>query len=207
MNRCRLVSLILLVLFSPKVFAQFGINGIESAYTDFTLLLNAFLQAPTNRSSNEEIFRRLDYLQEDIKQANVSQEERGRFEALASDIEIVKEFMAPISNKYNSHLKESQLIRLQGLFGKNFSKVKLNVKCPADEIEFIEIRVTSLRICYFHNISQKCKNGLRIKFYAASGNSNSHGDYGAMYGEYTPILNNAGSKYLKMISASIIERF
>ena len=117
MNRCRLVSLILLVLFSPKVFAQFGINGIESAYTDFTLLLNAFLQAPTNRTSNEDIFRRLDYLQEDIKQANVSQEERGRFEALASDIEIVKEFMAPISNKYNSHLKESQLIRLQGLFG------------------------------------------------------------------------------------------
>ena len=58
MNRFRLVSLILLVLFSPKVFAQFGINGIESAYTDFTLLLNAFskhlqIELPMRRFSGD----------------------------------------------------------------------------------------------------------------------------------------------------------
>ena len=45
------------------------------------------------------------------------------------------------------------------------------------------------------------------KYHAASGNTSSRGDYAAMNNEYTPILNNAGTKYLKLISASIIERF
>jgi len=203
----RIALLLIIVSCALQTNAQFGYNGYNYVCMEFTTLLNAFLQAPTNRSSNEEIFNKLDYLQNDIKQAQVDDEERRKLDYLSSDIEIVKEFMAPISNKYNSHLKEGQLIRLQELLGQNFTKTRLKVKCPVNEVEFIEIKLSSLRICYFHNISQKDKKGLRIKYYAASGNTNSRGDYAALYNEYTPILNNAGYKYLKMISASIIERF
>ena len=189
------------------VSAQFGYNGYDSVCMEFTTLLNAFIQSPTNRTSNEEIFNKLDCLQNDLKLAQVDDEERRKLNCVNSDIEVVKEFMAPVANKYNSHLKESQLIRLQELFGQNLTKEKLNVKCPIDEVEFIEIRLSSLRICYFHNISKKKQYGIRIKFYAASGTTNNRGDYAAKNNEYTPVLNNAGTKYLKMISASIIERF
>lgn len=203
----KIVVLLFYLSCTLHVSAQFGYNGYNSVCLEFTALLNAFIQSPKNRASNEEIFNKLDYLQKYIKQIQVDDEERHKLNIVNSDIEIVKEFMAPISNKYNSHLKENQLIRLQELFGQNLTKSKLNVNCPKDEVEFIEIRLSSLKICYFHNISQKKQNGIRIKYHAASGNTSSRGDYAAMNNEYTPILNNAGTKYLKLISASIIERF
>lgn len=204
----RKIAVLLFILSCTlHVSAQFGYHGYKSVCLEFTSLLNAFIQSPTNRASNEEIFNKLDCLQNDLKLAQVDDDERRKLNCVVSDIEVVKEFMAPIANKYNSHLKESQLIRLQELFGQNLTKAKLNVKCPVDEVEFIEISLSSLRICYFHNISKKKQYGIRIKFYAASGNSNSRGDYAAKNNEYTPVLSNADTKYLKMISASIIERF
>jgi hypothetical protein len=40
-----------------------------------------------------------------------------------------------------------------------------------------------------------------------SGNTTSSGEYGAMKNEYTPIIHNAGQKYVKVSSATIVERF
>lgn len=83
----------------------------------------------------------------------------------------------------------------------------MTAKYPNDEIEFIEVRVGDLIICYYHCISKKAKNGLRIKFHAISGNTTISGEYGAMKNEYTPIVHNAGKKYVKVSSATILERF
>ena len=197
----------LLLFCSIEISAQYSTNICDAAYSDFKALMNIFLQTPTDKSINEEIYNRLESLQDEIGKAHVTQEERYQLNSLVADIFVVKEFLSPISNKCNSHLSNKQLGRLQTIFGGDFIKVKLNVKCPVDEVEFIETRLGSLKICYFHNISTKTDNGLRIKYYAASGSATSCGKYGAMKNEYTPVLHNVGIKYLKMISASIIERF
>ena len=112
----KIVVLLLFLSCTLHVSAQFGYNGYNSVCLEFTALLNAFVQSPTNRASNEEIFNKLDCLQNDLSLAQVDEEERRKLNYLNSDIEVVKEFMAPIANKYNSHLKESQLIRLSKLY-------------------------------------------------------------------------------------------
>lgn len=202
----KVLLLLSILLFSTKSFAQYD-NICDAAYADFNNLMEAFLQLPTEQERNEEIYSHLEELQNIIKEIHVSKEERYKLNSLVADINVVKNFMSPISNKYNAHLSNHNLERLQNIFGQNFSKSKLNVKCPKDEVEFIEIKLGSLIICYFHCISNKVENGLRIKFRAASGDTNISGEYGAMKNEYTPIIHNAGKKYLKIYSAMIIERF
>lgn len=195
-----------LIFSSANSFAQYN-NVCDVAYTDFNNLIEAFLQLPTEQIRNEEIYNRLDELQNIINEIHVSKEERYKLNSLQADISAVKEFMSPISNKYNAHLSNNNINRLQTIFGENFTKAKLNVKCPSDEVEFIEVKVGSLIICYFHCISKIADNGLRIKFLAVSGNTTSSGEYGAMKNEYTPIIHNAGQKYVKVSSATIVERF
>lgn len=195
-----------LLFSSANSFAQYN-NVCDVAYTDFNNLIEAFLQLPTEQIRNEEIYNRLDELQNIINEIHVSKEERYKLNSLQADISAVKEFMSPISNKYNAHLSNNNINRLQTIFGENFTKAKLNVKCPSDEVQFIEVKVGSLIICYFHCISKITDNGLRIKFHAVSGNTTSSGEYGAMKNEYTPIIHNAGQKYVKVSSATIVERF
>ena len=195
-----------LLFSSANSFAQYN-NVCDVAYTDFNNLIEAFLQLPTEQIRNEEIYNRLDELQNIINEIHVSKEERYKLNSLQADISAVKEFMSPISNKYNAHLSNNNINRLQTIFGENFTKAKLNVKCPSDEVQFIEVKVGSLIICYFHCISKIADNGLRIKFHAVSGNTTSSGEYGAMKNEYTPIIHNAGQKYVKVFSATIVERF
>lgn len=196
-----------LLFCSIEASPQYSYNICDAACSDFKTLINIFLQTPTDKSINEEIYNRLDRFQDEIGKAHVAQEERYKLNSLIADVVIVKLFIAPISNKCNSHLSGKQLDRLQTIFGKDFMKAKLNVKCPIDEIEFIEISLGGLKVCYFHNISKKTGNGLRIKYYAASGSTTSRGEYGSMENEYVPVLHNVGTKYLRMISATIIERF
>lgn len=179
----------------------------DVAYADFNNLIRAFLQLPTEKTRNAETYNYLDELQKAINDISVSQEERHQLNSLQADINVVKKFLSPISNKLPLHLSNNDIKRLQVIFGANFTQTKLNVKCPSDEVQFIEVKVGSLIICYFHCISQKSPNGLRIKFYAASGNDTSYGECGAMKNEYVPILNNAGQQYTNMISATITERF
>lgn len=195
-----------LLFSSANSFAQYN-NVCDVAYTDFNNLIEAFLQLPTEQIRNEEIYNRLDELQNIINEIHVSKEERYKLNSLQADISAVKEFMSPISNKYNAHLSNNNINRLQTIFGENFTKAKLNVKCPSDEVQFIEVKVGSLIICYFHCISKIADNGLCIKFHAVSGNTTSSGEYGAMKNEYTPIIHNAGQKYVKVSSATIVERF
>ena len=195
-----------MLFFSANCYAQNN-DICEAAYSDFNNLLEAFLQFPTDPERNEEIYNYLDELQSLISEIHVSKEERYKLNSLLADIKVVKEFMSPISNKYNAHLSNSNIRRLQTIFGENFKLGKLNVKCPSDEVEFVELKIGELVICYFHCISKNVKNGLRIKFYASSGNSSSSGEYGASLNEYTPIIHNAGKKYVKISSASIIKRF
>lgn len=114
------------------------------------------------------------------------------------------EFIAPVANQYNAHLSNSQMRRLQNIFGERFKKRNLKVKCGNPEVEFCEVQLGSLIICYFHNISER---GFRIRFYASNGNLSSSGEYGAMKEEYTPILDNVGEEYLRPRSAKIIEWF
>lgn len=195
-----------LLFCSMKSFAQYN-NVCDAAYTDFNNLIKAFLQHPTEQTRNEEIYNHLDELQNIINEIHVSKEERYKLNSLQADIGVVKKFIAPVSKKYNAHLSNTDINRLQTIFGGNFTQTKLNVKCPIDEVQFIEIKVSSLIICYFHCISKKAKNGLRIKFYAVSNNSTNSGEYGAMKNEYTPITHNAGQKYIRVSSATIIKRF
>lgn len=193
-------------MLSIKSYAQYN-NVCDAAYADFNHLMEAFLQLPTDQMRNEKIYNQLEELQSIIKQVKVSQEERYKLNSLLADISVVKEFMSPISNKYNAHLSFEDMERLQTIFGENFVNIKLNVKCPSDEVEFIEVKLGSLIISYFHCISKKAENGLRIKFHAISGNTTSSGEFGAMKDKYTPILHNAGKKYLRINSATITQRF
>ena len=142
-----------LLFSSANSFAQYN-NVCDVAYTDFNNLIEAFLQLPTEQIRNEEIYNRLDELQNIINEIHVSKEERYKLNSLQADISAVKEFMSPISNKYNAHLSNNNINRLQTIFGENFTKAKLNVKCPSDEVQFIEVKVGSLIICYFHCISK-----------------------------------------------------
>lgn len=202
----KVLFLFCILLYSVKSVAQYN-NVCDAAYADFNNLMEAFLQLPTEPVRNEEIYNHLEKLQQLIQTIHVTQEERYQLNSLLADIKVVKEFMSPIANQYNAHLSGGNLERLQTIFGENFKKVKLNVKCPADEVEFIEVRLGSLVICYFHCISKKVENGLRIKYYASSGNTTSHGEYGAMKNIYTPMLHNAGKTYLRVNSATIVKRF
>lgn len=202
----RVLCLLLYILFTVNSYAQYN-NVYDAACADFNRLLEVFLQLPTNQARNEEIYNRLDELENIIKEVQVSKDERYKLNSLEADINVVKEFMLPVSNKYNAHLSDKNIERLQTIFGQNFIKKKMTVKCPNDEIEFIEVRVGDLIICYYHCISKKAKNGLRIKFHAISGNTTISGEYGAMKNEYTPIVHNAGKKYVKVSSATILERF
>lgn len=197
--------LLSILLISTKGYAQYDI--CDAAHADFNNLMVAFLQLPTERERNEKIYNELDELQNIIKEIPVSQAERYELNSLQADIDVVKKFMSPISNKYNAHLSNKDLERLHTIFGKNLVKTKLKVECPSDEIEFIEVKVGILTICYFHCISRKIETGMRIKFYAVSGNTSCNGEYGAGKNEYTPIIHNAGNKYLTIISATITERF
>lgn len=203
--RCSLISLCMLFC-SAKSFAQYN-NICDAAYADFNNLIEAFLQLPTEQTRNEKIYNCLDELQNVINEIHVSKEERYKLNSLQADISVVKEFMSPISNKYNVHLSSNNINRLQTIFGENFIQTKLNVKCPCNEVQFIEVKVASLIICYFHCISKKTKNGLRIKFHAVSGNTTNSGECGALKNEYTPIIHNAGQKYVKISSAIIVGRF
>lgn len=204
--RIHLCALCIILFCSPDSYAQYD-NICDLAYADFNNLINAFLQLPTEKTRNEEIYNRLNELQNAINDIHVSQEERYQLNSLQADINVAIEFMSPISNKAPSHLSNDNFKRLQSIFGINFTQTKLNIKCPNDEVQFIEVRIGSLIICYSHCLSQKSPNGLRIKFYAASGNDASHGEYGTMKNEYVPILHNAGHPYVKLISATIVDRF
>lgn len=195
-----------IMLLSVKSSAQYN-NVCDAAYADFNNLIEAFVQLPTEQFRNEEIYNCLDELQNIIKGVHVSREERYKLNSLDADIRVVKDFISPISNKYNAHLSTSSINRLQMIFGENFTQTKLNVKCPSDEVQFVEIKVGSLVICYLHCISKKVENGLRIKYNAILGNTTRYGEYGAMKNEYTPILHNVGQKYVKISSATIVGRF
>ena len=201
----RYISLCILFC-TANSFAQYN-NVCAAAYADFNNLIEAFLQLPTEQNRNEKIYSRLDELQNVINEVHVSRGERYKLNSLQADISVVKDFMSPISNKYNVHLSSNNISRLQTIFGENFTQTKLNVKCKSDEVQFIEIKVGSLIICYFHCIPKKTENGLRIKYHAVSGNTTTKGEYGAMKNEYTPIIHNAGQKYMKITSATIVKRF
>ena len=193
-------------LSSTKAFAQYN-TAYDAIYSDFNMLMDAFLQMPTEKERNKEIYNRLDELQNLIKAVHVSQDERYKLNYLQTNIKTVQEFISPISNKYNAHLSNKNIERLQTIFGQDYTKTKLNVKCPSDEVEFIEIKVRDLIICYIHCTSKKVENGLRIKFYASSGNSTQQGEYGVLKNEYAPIMHNVGEKYLNVNSAKIVKRF
>lgn len=195
-----------MLLGTIKGYSQYD-NICDAAYADFDNLIELFLQFPTEQTRNEEIYNHLEELQNIITKVHVSQDERYKLNSLQGDINVIKAFMSPISKKYNAHLSSSNMQRLQTIFGENFTQTKLNVQCPKDEVEFWEVKVGSLTICYFHCISKKAKTGMRIKFHAVSGNTSSSGEYGAMKNEYTPIIHNAGKQYLKIKSATIVERF
>ena len=198
--------LLLMLFYSICSNAQYT-NICDAAYADFNTLMETFLQFPTDALQNEEIYYNLEELQNTIRSIHVSQEERYQLNSLSADIDVVKDFLAPISNQYNAHLSKSNMERLRTIFGQNFLEKKLNVRCPSNEIEFIEVRLGDLVICYFHCISKKVENGLRIRFYSASGSMKDSGEHGAKKNEYVPISHNVGKKYLRVNSAKIIKRF
>ena len=113
-----------LLFSSANSFAQYN-NVCDVAYTDFNNLIEAFLQLPTEQIRNAEIYNRLDELQSIINEIHASKEERYKLNSLQADISAVKEFMSPISNKYNAHLSNNNINRLQTIFGENFTKSKL----------------------------------------------------------------------------------
>lgn len=195
-----------MLFFAGNSYAQYN-SVFDAVYASFNNLMEAFLQLPTEQVRNEEIYNRLEELQNVISGTHVSREERYKLNTLQADMEVVKEFISPVSNKYNAHLSSSKIKRLQAIFNNNFTQTILNVKCPNDEVQFIEVKVGSLIICYLHCISKKVENGLRIKYYAVSGNTTCSGEYGAIKNEYTPIIHNAGRKYARIKSATIVERF
>lgn len=200
------IIILLLMLPSLSSYAQIGYKNYNDYHLDFIMLMDTFQQNPTNKTSNEKVFNQLSYLHDEIQKATIDSDEREKLQQLKFEIETVTKFIAPISNRYNAQLTDAQFSMLQRLFGQNLTKTKLNVKCPSDEVEFIEMRLRALRICYLHNISTKTKIGLIVKYHAALGNSTCNGEYGAFNNGYTHVLDNVGQPYLKMLSATIIKR-
>ncbi|MBP3714039.1 MAG: hypothetical protein J6J09_01770 [Phocaeicola sp.] len=202
----RILYIFCLLLLTSNCYAQYD-NICDVAYSDFNKLINAFLQNPTEKNRNDQIYCLLDELQKAINEIHVSREERYQLNSLQADINVFKDFISPISNKYPSHISDNNLTRLQVIFGDYFSQKLLNVDCPSDEVQFLEVRVGNLIMCYFHCISRKVSSGLRISFQAISNNIITSGEYGAMKNEYVPILHNAGEDYARVFSAKITERF
>lgn len=201
----KVLFVISITILSQYIHAQSGYNNYDYYYWKFKTITEIFLKSPINIESNKKLYSELYWLYNDIHKLSIPQDEQEKFNLLQSDIKIFQDFIAPISNNGNSHLRDYHFTRLKQLYGQDIKQIKLKVNCPTDEIEFVEIRLKNLNICYLHNISKKTKNGLRIKYYAASGNSTSKGDFGALNAEYTPILHNVGQPYLKMISATILD--
>ncbi len=118
-----------LLFSSANSFAQYN-NVCDVAYTDFNNLIEAFLQLPTEQIRNEEIYNRLDELQNIINEIHVSKEERYKLNSLQADISAVKEFMSPISNKYNAQSFKQQhkqiTNNLWGKFYKSKTKCKMS---------------------------------------------------------------------------------
>ena len=113
-----------LLFSSANSFAQYN-NVCDVAYTDFNNLIEAFLQLPTEQIRNEEIYNRLDELQNIINEIHVSKEERYKLNSLQADISAVKEFMSPISNKYKQQHKQITN-NLWGNFYKSKTKCKMS---------------------------------------------------------------------------------
>lgn len=198
------LSILLCVDFLTSI-AQHNIYNV--VLENLQIVKSYFLQSSTNQESNEKVYETLEELLDGIQMVSVSREERFELNSLVADIKAFKEFVSPISGRYNAHLTCNHISRLKRFFGNDLRMQKLNAKCPVDEVEFYEIRIGELVICYFHCISDDVDNGLRIKFYAFDGDTSINGEYGALKGEYTPIAHNVGTKYAKVRSATITERF
>ena len=206
MNKIRIVLIIFFGLVATQLFSKNSYYDIEYAQAEFNRILYKFMQSPTDIESNKDIFSKLDYLKTRVEDIEVKQTEKFKIDNLIKDIDLVRDFIAPIADEFHSMYKEKEISRLFQIFGNNITSTKLNVKCPIDEIEVIEIRLGPLKICYLHNISKTCKKGFIVKCYAASGNSSFNGQMGVLRNGYTCILNNVTSNYPKMISVKIIDK-
>ena len=204
-SKCLII--IYLLLNSIKLSSQTIDEVFNAALSDFSTLMEYFIQQPTNAEQNKIILNKLIELQDLINKVHVTREERYKLNSLNADINVVKDFMSPVSGGINIDLKKNHFTRLQNIFGQLFTQVMINVNCPKEEVEFVEVNLGKLKICYFHNISRKAASGIRIKYYGSSGNSQISGEYGAFFNEYTPVLNNVGNQYVRINSASIIDRF
>lgn len=108
------------------------------------------------------------------------------------------------------HLKESSLSRIKTIFGHDCIISELKVRMSnedSNEIEFIEIAISKLRVTYFHNKSKTASYGLRIKCKGSHNGNTYTGECGAMNGEYTPLNNNVDGNYTRVTYAQITERF
>lgn len=210
-NRCTMflrgfLIVLCVVLCVQRSYAQSPCS-FQDAYMEFGTLKEQFLAHSTESMWNELIDRKLRELQSKMSEVRVSSQERDMLMNLRKDIDVFIEFLAPIAGEYNAHLSGQNMKRLCTLFGSDFHIAKLDVSCKKDEVEFVEVRLGNLIMCYFHCITDVAESGLRIKFKAKSGNICSSGEYGAMKGEYVPILNNVGNRYLQVKSAIITKRF
>ena len=181
------------------------------AVEDFNKLKLAFLEYSTSSEAHKLIHSRLDEMQVAIGQVHTNQQDRQMLNSLVLDIKAFKALLSGlISDMVPDHLKESSLSRIKTIFGQDCIISELKVRMSnedSNEIEFIEIAISKLRIAYFHNKSKTAPYGLRIKCKGSHNGNTYTGECGAMNGEYTPLNNNVDGNYTRVTYAQITERF
>lgn len=181
------------------------------AVEDFNKLKSAFLEYSTSSEAHKLIHSRLDEMQVAIGQVHTNQQDRQMLNSLVLDIKAFKALLSGlISDMVPDHLKENSLSRIKTIFGHDCIISELKVRMSnedSNEIEFIEIAISKLRVTYFHNKSKTASYGLRIKCKGSHNGNTYTGECGAMNGEYTPLNNNVDGNYTRVTYAQITERF
>lgn len=181
------------------------------AAEDFNNLKSAFLDYSTDSEAIKLIYSRLEELQQAIGQVHTNQQDRQQLNSLVADIKAFKALLSGlISGRAPEHLKESSLSRINTVFGQDCIITELKVRMSnedSNEIEFIEIAISKMRVTYFHNKSKTAGYGLRIKCKGSYGGTTFTCECGAIKGEYTPVNNNVDGDYTRITSAAITDRF
>lgn len=201
----RLLITAICAILTSNTFAQYNYQNSYDAWLELSAIINEFIRTPTNAEHNEYLYDKLRALHNRLNFAYVEPDDRKAMNIIVNDVNLVENFIAAVkSRSCLLLLKGNDVPRLKYLFGENLTIHLCHTKCNSDTMEFIELKVGSLKICYLHNISPK---GFRVKITAFNGNAKFEGTCGASSNEYFPLFDNVNSKYYYIRSVKIIEKF
>ena len=70
-----------------------------------------------------------------IKEVQVSKDERYKLNSLEADINVVKEFMLPVSNKYNAHLSDKNIAAITKTYDGKTTLLVFNLSQETQKVD------------------------------------------------------------------------